>query len=135
MALMSVDAYPEKLQRSAIRVLDSLDRIDDRTNDHYSTVRKHARTKFRGMVRIFVPDPEQDVVDPDNVESPRAWARSLSASGMSFIYPKELELTNFLAGLELPNGRHTWMIAEIVRKKQMAEEEFWEYGVKFRGRA
>ncbi len=134
MSHLSIKQYSGHLERSAVRTLDTLDKLDERMSGQYSQQRGHARKAFRGQATIVFPDPENPVLTFDDTNSCKVWARSISAGGMSFIYPKELGKKKIIVGLELPGADPIWFHAEIVRVKQVPEEDFWVYGVAFRER-
>lgn len=112
-------------------MLDTLDRLDARTEEHFVKVRETARKPFRGQVTICVPDPDDPIVRPREENCFRAWGRSLSSSGMSFIHIAPIDVPVVLVGIG--GGKTTWFQAQIVRRREM--EEFHEFGVAFRGRA
>ncbi|MCA9019249.1 MAG: hypothetical protein KDA74_03845 [Planctomycetaceae bacterium] len=88
MSLINLEQYTEKQNRAISRVLDTLDRLEKRMNIHYSDKRAHERKDFRGIVWISVPD--QDYVEEGGVNTIKVWSRSISQSGLSFIYPQQI---------------------------------------------
>lgn len=134
MPLLSLDAYTEKQNRAAQRVLDTLDRLESRTDTVYRDERRHERRQFRGTAEVRLPDRDGQI-DPLNPVTCRVWARCISQGGLSFIHPDRLKAQKCLVGIELPDGRQAWFQADIVRAREVPGEEFWEYGVAFRGRA
>lgn len=135
MSYLSTENYSETQKRSAQRVLDSLDQLESRLQGHYAGKRRHSRVKFRGVAKICFRGPDQAVLDPATSELCVVHARSLSQSGLSFIYPGRIEEKSVLVGMELQSSELTWFVAEIVRQKEVPGEGFWEYGVKFLQRA
>ncbi|QDT63185.1 PilZ domain-containing protein [Calycomorphotria hydatis] len=131
MPVISATDYSEKQQRSAQRTLEMLDRMDSRMEEHYATIRKHHRREFRGQAILCLPPTEDN---PLPVKA-RVWTRSISESGLSFICPAHITDDKIIIGLDLPNGKVSWLHAEIRRRKEIPNEQFWEYGVAFRGRA
>lgn len=132
---LSIERYSEKQSRSAARVLDTLDQLDSRLAGHFSGKRRHTRVQYRGHGTICLPDPDQPILDLASSSSFSVHVRSLSQSGLSFIYPGEIVEKNVVVGLEQGGKAATWFVAEIVRIKEIVEEGFWEYGVKFVRRA
>jgi len=133
MSLINLDQYTEKQNRALSRVLDTLDRLEKRTNNHYSDKRAHERKDFRGTVWFRIPDDthsDEGEVNP-NI---RVWSRSISQSGLSFIYPNHILTTIIEVGVSVQDNQVTWFRAEIVRQREFEEEHFWEYGVKFLGK-
>ena len=47
--------YTPKQLKAAQRVLDTLDRWDERLNGDHAKHRKHSRNPFRSMVTVLVP--------------------------------------------------------------------------------
>lgn len=136
-----------RLERSAQRVMDSLDRQDERLNQHYSTQRKHERHELRTMAIVVLPRIDapvengptttvasQQPATPAEPEQLQVWVRNISPTGLSFIYPQEFAHKKLVVGLNPTPGSTTWFHAEVVRARK-AIEGFWEYGVAFRERA
>lgn len=130
MSLVSLEQYTDKQNRSINRVLDTLDRIEQRTNVHYSEKRSHERKDFRGLVWISTPEGTEE----GEFSTTKVWSRSISQSGLSFIYPQRIYETQIRVGVPVSNEQITWFRAEIVRHKEVMDEEFWEYGVRFLGK-
>lgn len=135
MPYLSTDDYSDSQKRSAARVLESLDQLESRLHGHYAGKRRHSRVKFRGIATLCFRGPDQATIDPATSESCVVHARSLSQSGLSFIYPGRIEEKSVLVGMELHSSELTWFMSEIVRQKEVPGEGFWEYGVKFLQRA
>ncbi len=130
MSLINLDQYTERQSRAINRVLDTLDRIEQRTDAHYSEKRSHERKKFRGLVWLSIPDGSQEF----DQATTQVWSRSISQSGLSFIYPMRIYETEVRVGVPVSADQVTWFRAEIVRQKEIQEEHFWEYGVRFLGK-
>lgn len=128
MSPVSVTAYSEQQQRCAQRSLDTLDRLDARLEAHYAAKRRHPRKAFRGTATVRIPS--SDVGAPVEFT---VWTRSISASGLSFICPDQIHEPWVLVGLAA-GGEPAWFFADVVRRREIAEEGFWEHGVAFRGR-
>ncbi|QDT93203.1 hypothetical protein [Gimesia algae] len=131
MSLINLDQYTVKQNRAVLRVLDSLDRMDQRTGLHYSEKRAHERKDFRGIVWISLPD--SDVAD-DQETTIKVWSRSISQSGLSFIYPFPIYRNSIMVGVPVQDTHVAWFRSEIVRQKEIQEEQFWEFGVRFLGK-
>ena len=132
MSLINLEQYSVKQNRAITRVLDTLDRIDQRTGVHYSNKRSHERKDFRGVVWISLPD--SDAADDQESTTIKVWSRSISQSGLSFIYPFPIYRNNILVGVPVQGSQVTWFRSEIVRQKEIQEEQFWEFGVRFLGK-
>ena len=135
LSLVSLDQYCDKQKRAAARVLDSLDQLDARLASHYASKRRHNRIPYRGEAILCFPSPDQPILNPNSEDACRVHVRSLSQSGLAFIYPGVIAQSTMLIGLHLPNSETTWFSAEVVRQREIEQEEFWEYGVKFLQRA
>ena len=120
----------QRLERAVARVLDSLDRQDERLNGHSCTQREHTRHGLRMMASVILP-----AVDPQSEpQKLKVWVRNISPSGLSFIYPELIDSKSLVVGINNPNGSITWFNAEVMRSRK-ASEDFWEYGLAFRERA
>ena len=127
MSALSVEQYSEVQQRTAIRVLDLLDRMDARLDGQYAQARKHARRPFRGTVPVRP-------TGGGPADEFRVWTRSISASGLAFICPESLAGAELEVGVPVGPDRAVWFHAEVVRCREVNGERFWEHGVAFRGR-
>lgn len=132
MCLLNLDQYSEKQNRALSRVLDSLDNLEKRMSVHYSGKRNHERKDFRGIVMISIPN--DDPLDECDVNTVKVWSRSISQSGLSFVYPFPIFQAEILVGVPVTDDQVSWFRSEIVRQKEIEEENFWEYGVKFLGK-
>ena len=135
MQLRSIEEYSETDSRAAVRVLDMLDRLESRTALVYEKQRGHSRSCYRGIVRIREACEGVEITDFNELDECMVWGRSVSQSGLSFIYPGQREWQKIFVGIEVPGRGPTWLRAETVRSRQVTDEEFWEYGVRFLGRA
>lgn len=124
-------ATETKLMRTLTRVLDTLDKWDERLTDHYAPQRKHTRTGIRKPVSVRIPAVGSDGQPlPITVD---AWMRNVSSGGMSFICDARIEAERLLVGLRVEGAEETWYHAELRRAREVIEG-FWEYGVAFRGK-
>lgn len=135
MSSVTIEHYTERQQRSAQRVLDTLDQMDSRLSPHYSAKRQHSRRAYRGVGTLCFVDVSQPTIEFSKEKCCEVWIRAVSLSGLSFIYPEEILTKQVLFGLKSASGETTWFVAEIVRSRSVVEEGFWEYGVKFLRRA
>lgn len=127
-AYLSVQNYSEKQKREVFRLLDSLAKSENRLGEHYSLLRSHPRQRCQNILHLRLPAPsgEQVVVS--------AYMRDVSPGGTSFIYPGELDCHKIYVGIPIPGRDETWFQGEIVRRKQIMDQQFWDYGVKFKQR-
>ncbi len=129
----SLTQYSERQTKAALRVLDTLDRIDERTGRVYEKQRKHRRNNFRGQVGLYLDDAQTlEEIDEGNVLI--VWARAISQSGLSFIAPDRVTEQRCLLGISMPDGARTWFRSVVVRARDTNDEGFWEHGVAFEGR-
>ena len=131
MAFISLESYDSKLNRGVDRVLEILVRREDRNQTQYTAKRTHQRKDFHGTVEVRFPE----YLDADDrVPLIRVRTSDVSASGIGFVYPGELDATKVQIGMTLPGREAVWFAGELVRAQHIPDEKFWEYGVKFRGR-
>ncbi|QDT39916.1 PilZ domain-containing protein [Stratiformator vulcanicus] len=130
MSVTSVTEFNDKQLRASQRVLDTLDRLDARTDDHYATKRQYERRTFRGQATLLM----STFGDDDVRRQVKVWTRSISASGLSFICPGIINGDKVVIGLDIPDKETAWFDAEIKRRRKVPDETFWEYGVAFHGR-
>jgi hypothetical protein len=62
------------------------------------------------------------------------WTREISESGMSFICPERIADEWALIRLEISPGNPVWFVADIIRRRELPSDDFWEHGIAFRGR-
>lgn len=119
-----------RLERTITRVLDSLDKQDERLSGMYAGQRQHSRHDLRMMATVTLPGTQEGLA----AQSLHVWVRNISGAGMSFIYPQEIKHKHIIVGIDSAKGGTTWFNAEVMRARPSLEE-FWEYGVAFRERA
>ena len=130
-AFINVSDYSSRQKRSADRVLESLDAMANRLGSHYAHVRDHERKQMRGQAVIRFQNPSAEGEFHEFV----VYVHNVSSGGICFIYPGEVEQKEILVGLKLNDGPPSlWFQGEVVRVRQISEEDFWEFGVAFRGR-
>lgn len=126
--------YSEKQIRTSQRVLDDLDRADERFQAVYSKQRSHERKALRSIVTVLIPpDPEMN-----NLSAPiqfQCWGRNVSRSGLSCLHHSTFPAKAIVICLgHAPDGNSIWFHADLVRAREV-QEGFWEYGARFTGRA
>ena len=134
MANVITSQHSSKTERDALRVLDSLDRWDERLNGSYSKEREHNRNSFRGMAIIVLPPIEGAVGKLAEPQKVQVWLRNISQGGLSCIYPGKITHQHVVVGVGTDPARIAWFHSEIVRSREVPEQ-FWEYGIAFRSRA
>lgn len=127
-----VDVHDEKPSRAVQRVLDTLDMLDARTDEHYSRSRNARRHNWRGQVTLCIPNPDDPIVRVDESHGIPAWGRSLSETGMALIHTEPIDTPVVFVGVDTGSGK-TWFQAQIVRRREI--DGFHEFGVAFRGRS
>lgn len=120
-------------ERLACRVLDILDRWDERLQGHQTQKREFPRRKFRARITVYI---ESDGVAGECAESMNldVWARNISQAGLAFVYQGQIKAENIVVCLDPDAGGKMWYQAEIVRSRQV-HNEFREYGIRFTGSA
>lgn len=131
MSYISVAEFSERQQRTLQRILDQMERTNARTEQHYSRVRKFERKPYRGTVMVFLPTPEQSEPPFNSHGTFTACSYSLSQGGVGFITPNYLAEQTIVVGVQLPNGRIRWFRGDVVRRREIPGEEFYDYGVAF----
>ncbi len=132
MSTSSPSAADSRLVRTLTRVLDTLDKMDERLTDHYAPQRKHSRTGVRRPVTVRIP-----AIGSDGQPAPvtvNGWMRNVSPGGMSFICDAKIEAERLFVGFHLDGVNEVWYHAEVKRAREVVDE-YWEYGVAFRGKA
>ncbi len=123
-----VTQYTDKQNKAAHRIIDSLEKGEDRLGNHYKASRTHSRQRCHSVVEITA-----ETLDGQKITF-NAYMGDVSPSGMSFIFPSELPSPDIIVGIPLGNADKTMFRGEIVRMKEFPGEDFIEYGVKFAGR-
>jgi len=124
----SVNQYTEKQNKAVHRIIESLEKGEDRLGDHYKASRAHSRSRCHSVVEITV-----ETLGGEKITF-NAYMGDVSPTGMSFIFPSELPSPDIIVGIPLGNSDKTMFRGEIVRMKEFPGEDFIEYGVKFVGR-
>ncbi|MDQ3332617.1 MAG: hypothetical protein M3552_18540 [Planctomycetota bacterium] len=129
MSAVTLNEYAESQKRCAQRALDALDRLDSRLGSHYSDRRRHVRRTFRSIATVRLA-----ATAGSEARDVTVWTREISESGMSFICPDQITDEWALIRLEVSPGSPVWFVADIIRRREVPSEEFWEHGIAFRGR-
>lgn len=125
--MLSIEEYSVAQQRAAERVLAKLQGLDARSATKYGRERRHLRQAVRCVLEIhMLPSCRAAGELPF-----RAFSVDVSQSGVGFIAPAEIHNEQVCVGVPGKEGRHNWFLVEIVRKRQVPEEMFWEYGAVF----
>lgn len=126
-----IPQYSEKQNRDLQRVLGTISAAEQRTENHYKRLRKHARKEFQGVVLICLTSPSEPVPSEDHPGTFPAWAYSLSPGGVGFVAAVDFAAREVAVGLRLPDGSLRWMTGRVVRHRPCPGEEFCDYGVAF----
>ncbi len=132
--VISLQAYTEKQQRLARRALDLLDGSRTLTDRQYASTRNHPRTAARTVATICLLHAQPSVVDVQSGLTFRAITQDISQGGICFIHPGPLMAGDILVGLSLSDDERKWFLGQIVRRREIGDTTFWEYGVAFRQR-
>ena len=131
-ARISLEDYSEQQKRHARWAIEMLDRSAAVADRNFSELREYERKKLHGVVNICIPNSDSPIVEHRGSKAFRAVCRDLSASGLCFIHPAPLAEDHLIVGLNVSENDGKWFHAEIVRRREIAPTEFWEYGVAFR---
>lgn len=130
MPMLSIEDYTPVHLRAAERVLTKLQGIDARTATRYGRERRHLRQSVKCVLEIHTVPKHRAVGDLPF----RVWSFDVSQSGVGFIAPAEIHDEQVCVGVPASGDRRSWFLADIVRKRQVPEEMFWEYGAVFLAR-
>lgn len=127
---MPTPASLKKLEKDLLRVLDGLDRADERNQSIYAANRDFQRKALRIPLRLLPagiaePHPDQETI---------GYSREVSRSGISFVTLTRYSTQEVVIGMPAPNGEMNWMRGEVKRSRELPDG-FWEYGVAFTGKA
>jgi hypothetical protein len=130
----STSTPPAETHRAAEEVLQILARWDEKMRGRQTQKRSQERCAYRARMLVFhheiKPRPGQSADGaPISV-----WARNVSALGAGFIFKGQIPANRVVLCLDPDAGAKTWLLVEIVRRRQV-HNDFWDYGVKFVGRA
>lgn len=128
---LSVADYTERQFRALRRILDQIDRCNSRSDPHYGPRRRFERKPYRGAVTVFLPTFDRPDPPPNGQGTFTAWSYSLSQGGMGFVSPSNFDERTVVIGIHLPESQTRWFRGEIVRKRLILGEEFFDYGVQF----
>ncbi len=124
----SVTQYTERQNKAVHRILESLEKREERLGEHYQAYRVHSRQNCHRVIEISV-----EALGGEKVTF-TVYMGDVSPSGMSFLFPYELPSPDIIIAIPLNEKDKTLFRGEIVRMKEIPDEEFFEYGVKFNGR-
>jgi hypothetical protein len=116
------------------RVLDTLDRWDERMHGHQNQKRSHARNRLRQKIMIYIPTNQQSVGEALDSTAISVWTRNISRSGICFIHTASIKVDDIIVCLSTPNSGAIYFHAKIVRRRQV-HDGFYEYGAEFKERA
>lgn len=122
----------EVVDPKAARVLEMLERWNDRLDGRADHDRQHARQLMKSRIRIVLvgSGKEEGTTDP---ESLWVWTRNISQSGICFIHDGLLDTDQIIICLQ-PKEEKIYFRAQIVRRREV-HEGFWEYGARLLSRA
>ncbi len=117
----------DRLETSARRVLETLQRWDDRFSKHANQKRVHDRKAFQRKLTIIVPESRSPTGDVYAREICEVWTRNISQSGLAFLTHGELVTTSTHIVINLGTK---CMLCKIMRHREV-HDGFWEYGIKY----
>lgn len=118
-----------KQHRDATRVLDALDRWDNRFEEQFERQRSYDRKPFRGMLKVLLTSHDP-AITPCGRRAIEGWIRNVSQGGLSFVYPGHFQDKRIFVCLNATAEGGIWFQAEVVRSRSV-QDGFWEYGVLF----
>lgn len=128
------ETFDAREERLAAEVIEMLDRWSDRLDGHHGQRREHSRRQFRARVAIYVPESNSMAGECAEATTVRVWARNISQGGLGFVYRGQLHADQLIVCLDPDTAGVHWVHAVVVRARQV-HHDFWDYGVKFMGRA
>ena len=123
-----INQYTERQNKAVHRILESLEKREERLGEHYRAYRSHSRQNCHRVIEISI-----EALGGEKVTF-TVYMGDVSSSGMSFLFPYELPSPDIIIAIPLNDTDKTLFRGEIVRMKEIPDEEFFEYGVKFNGR-
>ncbi len=124
---MSQKTDYEKIDQAANRVLDMLQKWDDRFKEHATQKRSSSRRPLQAKVTIVIPECRDEVGEVQDRSISEVWTRNVSQSGLCFIThgPIKSKTNEVIVSLG-----QKFLLSRIVRSRQV-HDGFWEYGVKY----
>ena len=123
-----------KQLRAVHRAMDLADLCSRSSESRHSRERRHGRISVRTTVAVCLSVDAGAAKTAGRVDMFRAMARDVSRGGLAFLHPEPLEETHVLIGMDVPDAGRQWIEADIVRRREIETEGFWEFGVAFRRR-
>lgn len=120
--------------RTAMRVLDALDRWSERLSGHHEQRRAFPRKSARSVITIYFIEESTIPNKAGEKLTAQVWMRNLSRNGLSFIHERYLNLSKIIVCLDVTGSDPVGFHAEVVRSRQV-HEGYWEYGVSLKERA
>lgn len=120
----------KKLEKDLLRVLDGLDRADERNQTVYAGNREFERKALRIPIRLL----PSGISDPHPDQETIGYSREVSRSGISFVALMRFSGQEIVIGIPAADDQTNWMRGEVKRTRELPDG-FWEYGVAFIGKA
>lgn len=121
----------ERDLRALERILETLDKCEQRSEVQFARHRQHERKPYRAVVSLFEPSAACPFPLEGTENLPYGYAYSLSQGGMGFLTLESFWGPQIAVGLHLPNGTVKWKIGRVVRQRPVPNERFTDYGVAF----
>ncbi|MDX1970166.1 MAG: hypothetical protein SFV23_23530 [Planctomycetaceae bacterium] len=133
MSTAHIPTLSDRDQRALERILDGFEKVLSRADAQYSRQRKHQRKSYRGCVSILSTGLSHQTPPQDVSTLPVGWTYSLSQGGVGLVCLDPIQFDEVLIGLHLPDGNIRWIAGRVVRKREVPEERFLDYGIVFAG--
>lgn len=130
MLMLSIEHYTPAQLRAAERVLTMLHGINARAATRYGRSRRHRRQDVQCVLEVHPLPKSRSAEEPPF----RVFSYDVSQSGVGFIAPAEFRDDQICIGVPGTGDRRTWFLADVVRRRKVPEEMFWEYGAVFLAR-
>ena len=124
------NALLERDLKSAVQVLEILDRWDARLRGHHTQKREHTRMPFRSRLTLHINDSGMQAGECQEQSGISVWSRNISQSGVCFVHKGPLQADKVIICLDPDHECSHWYNAEIVRSRQV-HNDFWEFGAGF----
>jgi hypothetical protein len=129
---MSLESYTGDQKLAAQRALSEAQRTAVLNEWVSGDLPQHPRSPVRAVINVRLAEPKGASCEWSTPF--RAIACDVSQTGLAFLHPERLEAKQILVGIDLPKDGRRWFEAEIVRRREIEGEGFWEYGVALRRR-
>ena len=85
---------------------------------------------YHGPLSLFLAEGGQ-MPPADGAGCSVGWSYSLSQGGIGFISQESFDSPALWVGVHLPDGTVRWLLGKIVRRRDIPDETYLDYGVAF----